>query len=399
MRERPRTHSFALRLMLVLALTAGLTGCWSKQELNDRTFVSTMIVDMDEQGKTEVSTMFLLPNRISVGLNASPGSEKPFVLLTGKGRDITEAFLQIQKDLPRNVAWGQMRTIIVGDRYARNGMTPLFDFLIRATDFRFRVYVFYYNGEARRIAKLTPVFERFPAEIWRESAHSRRLPPVSIRDLLYAQWNNLGDAYIPELNLRELRLPTEEKPVEWSGVGGAAIMKNNAVTGTFTEDETVGISFMESRTPETTLTAKLPDPEGLFSVRLVDIKQTTSAERRGDRIVIHTYIDGKADLVSIDSNIDLYESANMRKIERALNARIRDLAQSAADKAQEEKADVFQWSEFVKYKYPSLWRGWSGMERENLFLHLKPVVHARIILRGTGISHSPRQSSKGEGAS
>ncbi|MDG0794994.1 hypothetical protein OMP38_32320 [Cohnella ginsengisoli] len=320
-------------------------------------------------------------------------------MVTGKGRDITEAFQQIQKDLPRNVAWGQMRTIIVGDRYARAGMAPLFDFLIRATDFRFRVYVFYFNGEARNIARLTPVFERFPAETWRESAHSRRLPPVNIRDLLYSQWNNLGDAYIPELNMRELKLLTEDKTVQWSGIGGAALMKNNRVIGTFTEDETMGISFMKSRTPEMMLTATLPDPKGLFSVRLVDIKQATRAERRGGKVFVHVFIDGKADLVSIQSNIDLYDPASMRKVERALNVRIRNLAQSAADKAQEEEADAFQWSEYVKYKYPSLWRRWADQPRENLFLYMKPVIHARIILRTPGISHSPRLSSEGGGVS
>ncbi|WP_217593752.1 Ger(x)C family spore germination protein [Cohnella sp. GbtcB17] len=398
MRKRLGIHSVAIALTIVLTM-AGLTGCWSKQELNDRTFVSTMLVDLDEQGRTEISTMFLLPNRISVGLNASPGQDKPFVSLTGKGRDITEAFQQIQKDLPRTVAWGQMRTIIVGDRYARAGMAPLFDFLIRATDFRFRVYMFYFNGEARNIAKLTPVFERFPTEIWRESAHTRRLPPVNIRDLLYSQWNNLGDAYIPELRLRELSVLTEEKPVQWSGIGGAAIMKDNAVIGSFTADETMGITFMKSRTPELMLTAKIADPEGLFSVRLVDIKQSTRSERRGNKVLIHVSIDGKADLVSIQSKLDLHDPGSMRKLERALNVRIRDLAQSAADKAQEEHADVFQWSEYVKYKYPSLWRGWADQTRENLFASMKPVIHARILLRTPGISHSPRLYSEGGSSS
>lgn len=398
MRKRPGIHSVVIALTIVLAM-AGLTGCWSKQELNDRTFVASLLVDMDEQGRTEISTLFLLPNRISSGLNAPPGGERPFVSLTGKGRDITEAFQQIQKDLPRTVSWGQMRTIIVGDRYARAGMTPLFDFLIRATDFRFRVYMFYFNGEARNITMLTPVFERFPTEIWRESAHTRHLPPVNIRDLLYSQWNNLGDAYIPELRLKELNVLTEDKPVHWSGIGGAAIMKNNAVIGSFTADETMGVTFMKSRTPELMLTAKVREPEGLFSVRLVDIKQSTRAERRGNKVLIHVSIDGKADLVSIQSKLDLHDPASMRKLERALNMRIRDLAQSAADKAQNEQADVFQWSEYVKYKYPSLWRGWAGQTRENLFGSMKPVIHARILLRTPGISHSPRLFSDGGGAS
>lgn len=384
----------ALKLILAVALAAGLTGCWSKQELNDRTFVSTLIVDLTEEGETEISTMFMLPNRISVGLNAAPGNEKPYVLVSGKGRDTSEAFQQIQKDLPRSVAWGQMRAVIVGDRYARAGMAPLLDFLIRATDFRLRIYMFYFDGEARSLAKLTPLFERFPTEVWRESAHSRHVPPVSIRDLLYAQWNNLGDAYIPELTLRELRLLTEDKPVEWSGVGGAALVRNNAVIGKFTENEMVGITLMKNGTPEMIVTAQLPDG-GMFSARLTGVGQRTRAARRGGKVFIQVSIRAQADLVALQSKINMSDPASLKTIERALNARIREMAQAAADRAQEERADVFQWSEFVKYKYPSLWAGWTDELRENLFLRMKPDIRANVTLRSTGVNRSSRASASG----
>lgn len=382
----------SLKLALAVSLAAGLTGCWSKQELNDRTFVSTLLIDLNEQGETEVSTLFILPNRISIGLNAAPGSQKPYVLMTGKGRNIAEAFQRIQRDLPRNISWGQMRAIIIGDRYARAGLAPLFDYLIRATDFRLRVYMFYYDGVARELARLTPIFERFPTEVWRESAHSRRLPPVSIRDLLYAHWNNLGDAYIPELTLLELRLLTEDKLVEWSGAGGAAILRDNKVIGKFTEEEATGISFMEGRTAEMALTSALPEGGGLFSVRLVDLRPRTTAYRRGSKVVVRVSISGKADIVSIQSNTDLGKLAGMRTIEQALNARIARIGQSAADKAQAVQADVFQWSEFMRYKYPSLWRQVQAGPRVQLFTQMETIVDAHVELRSTGIGRSSKQS-------
>lgn len=385
----PRIKRIVVMLVLITVIPTGLTGCWSKQELNDRTFVSTMLVDLNEDGQTEVSTLFMLPNRISNGLNSNSVNEKPFVSISGKGSDIAEALQHIQAELPRSVTWGQMQVIVIGDRFARAGLTPLFDHLIRATDFRLPIYVFYFNGIARNLAKLESVFERFPTEIWRETAHTKRVPPIRIRDLLYAQWNNLGDSYIPELTLRDLKLLTEAKSVKWSGVGGAAIMKNGAVTGRFTNEEAMGILMLKNRIPEMIITGKLPNKE-VFSARLIDVKHRTRAIRNGDRVTFQTTIQAKADLISIESNMNLNDQANIAIVERAVSDRIRQLVQLATEKAQDNEADVFQWSELVKYKYPMLWQQWAEDPRELMFTHIDSEFHIHVVLRSTGISRSAK---------
>ncbi|KRF01753.1 hypothetical protein ASG89_25685 [Paenibacillus sp. Soil766] len=381
---------FVVMLGLITAVPTGLTGCWSKQELNDRTFVSTMLVDLNEDGQTEVSTLFMLPNRISNGLNSNSVNQKPFVSISGKGSDVAEALQHIQAELPRSVTWGQMQVIVIGDRFARAGLTPLFDHLVRATDFRLPIYMFYFNGLARNLAKLESVFERFPTEIWRESAHTKRVPPIRIRELLYAQWNNLGDSYIPELTLRDLKLLTEAKNVKWSGVGGAAIMKNGAVTGRFTNDEAMGILIMKNRIPEMIITGKLPDKKGIFSARLIDVKHRTHAIRNGSKVTIQVSIQARADLISIESNMNLSSTVNIKLVEAAVNDRVKQMVQSAADKAQEHQADVFQWSELVKYKYPRIWQEWAESPREMMFTHTNPEFHIQVALRSTGISRSAK---------
>ncbi len=377
-------------LVLITAVPTGLTGCWSKQELNDRTFVSTMLVDLNEDGQTEVSTLFMLPNRISNGVNSNSVNQKPFVSISGKGSDVAEALQHIQAELPRSVTWGQMQVVVIGDRFARAGLTPLFDHLIRATDFRLPIYVFYFNGLARNLAKLESVFERFPTEIWRESAHTKRIPPIRIRELLYAQWNNLGDSYIPELTLRDLNLLTEAKTVKWSGVGGAAIMKNGAVIGRFTNEEAMGILIMMNQIPEMIITGKLPDKQGVFSARLIDVNHRTRAIRNGSGVTIQVSIQARADLISIESNMNLSSTENIKLVEAAVNERVKQMVQSAADKAQEHQADVFQWSELVKYKYPRMWQEWGESPREMMFTHTDPEFHVHVGLRSTGISRSAK---------
>lgn len=378
-----------IALGLSAALPLLLSGCWSKQELNDRSFVSTLMIDRTEEGLTEVSAMFLLPNRVTTGLTSSTTSQKPYALVSGRGRDIAEAFQRFQRDLPRYVTWGHMQVIIVGDRYARAGLDPLLDFLVRMPDFRLRVYVYYFDGEARDLSRVSSLFERFPTEIWREFAHMKQAPPVQSRELLYAQWNNLGDGYLPGLNLRHKDIPTEREGVEWSGVAPAAMIKDNKVTDLFTEEETTGVLLLNSRVPETVFTVPIPGPgNGLASARLVDVKQRTGSSRRGDRVTVRTHIRAEADLITIQSALDLTEPVSIRKIERAIEERLRELATAAARKARAHQADAFQWSEYVKYGYPSLWKRWSGSLRENLAENVVPQIDVRVHLRNTGESRS-----------
>ncbi|MGG1515373.1 Ger(x)C family spore germination protein [Paenibacillus oryzisoli] len=377
-----------LRISLLAALMAGLTGCWSKQELNDRTFVSAMLVDLNEKGQTEVSTLFMLPNRISTGLNSNVPSTKPFVLITGVGKDVAEALQHIQRDLPRTVTWGQIQVVIIGDRFAKKGLKPLFDHLIRATDFRLPIYVFYFNGMAKNLAKLDSIFERFPTEVWREAAHMKQVPPIRIRELLYSIWNNLGDSYIPELSMKEMKLFTEGKTVKWSGVGGAAIMKDSKVIDRFSNEEMLGLLLLNNRVPEMLITGQLPGNDGVYSARLEDVRHEVYAVREGSDVKLHVTIKGNADLISIESGMNLTSIANIKKMEAVINQRIEQLVRGAADKAKSEQADTFQWSEKIKYKYPKLWQAWSDNPREQMYAHMKLEFDMKVTLRGTGVSRT-----------
>ncbi|MGG1554790.1 Ger(x)C family spore germination protein [Paenibacillus ferrarius] len=377
-----------LKISLLAALLASLTGCWSKQELNDRTFVSAMLVDLNENGQTEVSTLFMLPNRISTGLNSNVSNTKPFVLISGSGADVAEALQHIQRDLPRKVTWGQLQVVIIGDRFARKGLRPLFEHLVRATDFRLPVYVFYFNGMAKNLAKLETIFERFPTEVWREAAHMKQVPPIRIRELLYSVWNNFGDSYIPELSMREMKLLSEGKTVKWSGVGGAAIMKDSKVIDRFSNEEMPGLLLLKNRVPEMLVTGQLPGNDGVYSVRLEDTRPNVYAVREGSNVKLHVTIEGSADLIAIESNMNLTTSANIKKLEAVINRRIEQLVHGAADKAKSEQADTFQWSEKIKYKYPQLWLEWSDNPRKQMFEHMKLEFDIKVNLRGTGVSRT-----------
>lgn len=389
MRRRLRLGNRWLKIGLLSLSLIAIGGCWSKEELNDRTFITALLVDLTDEGETEVSALFTLANRISSGLSNPSPTQKPFTLITRKGRDVAEAIEHMQDDLPRSVTWGQMRIVIIGDKYARSGMDPLFDHLLRAPEFRLNAYMFYYNGIVKELAKTETLFERFPSEMWREAAHAKRLPPVRIRDLLYSKWNNFGDGYIPELSLRTLRPPTETKPVQLSGIRGAALMKDAKVIGRFDENETQGLLLIHERVRDLILTTRLPG-DGLFSARLFDITPHTTSYRQGDRVTILVDIEANADLMSIQSGPDLHDPANIRLIERALNQQVEQMADSAFERARRSKADVFQWSEHVKYKYPSLWRAWSDRPRTNMAMNMEARFVANVRLRSTGVSRSSK---------
>ncbi|MNR03575.1 hypothetical protein D3C85_1194730 [compost metagenome] len=148
--------------------------------------------------------------------------------------------------------------------------------------------------------------------------------------------------------------------------------------------------MMMNYVPEMIITGQLPDHRGVFSARLLDVKHRTKAIRSGNQVTIQVAIEAKADLISIESNLNLSSPDNIRLVEKAVNDRVRQMVQAAADKAQNHQADVFQWSELVKYKYPGMWKDWEESPREMMFTHTIPDFQIHVVMRSTGISRSAR---------
>lgn len=92
-------------LVLIMTLQSlVLTGCWSRIEINDRMLVVAMFLDEQEDGKVLLTLGYAKPNQIASGAGGeSPGSSMPYATIQGEGRNISEAYRNIQTNASREI--------------------------------------------------------------------------------------------------------------------------------------------------------------------------------------------------------------------------------------------------------------------------------------------------------
>ncbi|UUZ79721.1 hypothetical protein LJK88_32195 [Paenibacillus sp. P26] len=177
-----------------LPLMILLTGCWDRVEINDRAFVAAVYLDYLDNGKYELSLGFPLAARMGGGSGSMGGGGgggggggtqgMPYTIVTKTGDSIPEAVRKIRSDITREITWGHTRVIVFGRKMAEHGIWPMVEMVGREPTFHTKSYVMVAPREAKEVAYLTPVFERFPSEVLREFAARTLMPDTSVKDVM-----------------------------------------------------------------------------------------------------------------------------------------------------------------------------------------------------------------------
>lgn len=143
-----------------------LTGCWSRVEINERAFVSTILVDKGKHGHIDVTLTFPLTNRLATDQTGGfQSSGKPYAALTYSGKNISESFHKMQVDLPRRITFGQAKILVIGENMAKEGITKILEFIIREPSLNINIAMFIAPGKAKDIIQLVPAFEQSQSRI------------------------------------------------------------------------------------------------------------------------------------------------------------------------------------------------------------------------------------------
>lgn len=184
-----------LRLGMALLLLFSLTGCWSKLELDELTFIFGMYVDAGtEPGTVELTISTPLPNRLVSGTQGGTAQGKSYSTVTKTAHSITDAIIMIQKDLSRRLEISHIKAIVVGQEYAANGIHELLEWCKRQPEIPQGTYIMAAPGKASEVARLSAVYEQLPDQVLRNISELNLTYATTIRDCLLAEANNMGYA-------------------------------------------------------------------------------------------------------------------------------------------------------------------------------------------------------------
>ncbi|MBB6733556.1 Ger(x)C family spore germination protein [Cohnella zeiphila] len=358
-RDRLRRTGFALLIVAMLPL---LSGCWSKMEINNRSFITGVFIDADGAGGVEMTVLAPLPNRLGVtgGPTQNAASKgQPFAAVTKSAQTLQEAFKRIQTDLSRKMTFGQTRVVVVGRKYAESGIRELLEWGTRFPSFPLKCFVFVAPGEAKDIIKLTPVFEQVPSEVLREFANRHTLFNTRFKDVLVAATAKQGSV-ATMLTVGQAPMVSENNRMStWIGTDGAALFQGHRLVGELNRREAMAIAWVKGSLQSPSYVVSSGE-KGNVAVTLRHLKSRIRPFVRGGDVVMRVSLSAKASLDEVNGTQELDMPSDYHLLERRLAEEVESDLRSALRKSQSVRADVLQTGSRLEWRYPRIWNRLEG---------------------------------------
>lgn len=365
------TKQFAAAMLLTLCCVT-LSGCWSKIEVNERTFVTGLYIDRAEDGQVEVTISSPLPNRLvsQVGEGGSQGG-RPYAILSKTGKTIPEALEAIQIDLSRKLSWGHARVVTVGQSYAREGIDELLDWINHEPLFHLSSFVNVAEGKAKDITRLTPVFEESPSEVLREFSNQHNLITTQVQDMMTSNALDLG-ATVPLLQLNVMEMVSEgNKPSPWAGLIGGAVFRDGHMVDTLNIPQTSAVSWARNELDQ--MYISIEKENHISSLKLYELESSLKVKKEHGKPFFEVLLKGKGAMRN--NTPDLLSDLEYGKVaETMVEQQITDYLESALKKAHKHGADILLLAYRMEWKYPRLWKKYQASWLE----YVKDSIEVRV---------------------
>ncbi|WP_219838399.1 Ger(x)C family spore germination protein [Paenibacillus sp. R14(2021)] len=374
-------------LLVLLACCLLLTGCWDRQELNNRLFDIGGGIDLRKDGTYALSVQFVLPQKVMENTSTA----QSYIIETSTGANVFDAVLKLQQKLSRKVTRGQRRNLYVGEELAMRGFPNLLDSLTRDPDNRIRTDLWIVkDGTALEAIKIPYPLEKIPA-----------IAPLKIRQAIGTSiGNSLIDYLIaanepgssPTLPAIEIEENKELRKKTVKFYGRAIFNAEHMLVGYCNLRESAHRLWVINQLNSLGLTVKLPGGEGLFSVEVTHARGRTKARLDADRRV-HIQVDltGQAILRENNTNLDLTVMHNLKLFEDAMNRSTeKELAQLTRKTQKKYKSDIFGFGEAMNRQHPGLWPSlepkWPQLYADAVIEFKAHTVIQRIGLQGPSLN-------------
>lgn len=374
------------KLSVVLICVLLCSGCWSKVEINERTFITTMYVDKGEKpGEIDISLSTPLPNRLTPQGTGGPG-KNPYALVSASASTIADAMEKIQTDLTRKLSWGHTRVVVFGEAYAREGIQDTMEWISREPLFHLSSYVMVAKGRARDVANLTPVFEETPSDVLREFATEENMLKTQMLTVLMADKMNQGFA-APLLESKATTMASEEnKRKQWTSQVGSALFKQMKMVDSISPEETRTVAWANRNLDTLVVSVETDDEKA--SMTIYNMNSKIKVKLVNGQPFFDITLRGEAELNSVIPVLKVKDVVGVKQIQQKANEKVSAYLTNAIKAGQRKKADILMLGYRLEWAYPRIWEQLRPVWNDYVKNDLQFNVHTNINIQFVGSESS-----------
>ncbi|UJF34205.1 Ger(x)C family spore germination protein [Paenibacillus hexagrammi] len=412
MQIKAKQTQASFRLLAAVLLLVCLTGCWDRQEIEERAVVLGIGVDEAEEGAEEhedqvshlrgkmpgktqgmlrITVQIAVPGRIPLGPGGSGGGGSggggggisTVWVVSSVGHTLDDAINSLQQRVAPPLFFGHLRIIVISETVARIGLENLNDFLRRNPEIRRMNWMFISKGKAMDIMKASPQLERVPTlylmTTMDQSVKMGRFP----NDFLGIFWSSSSakgkEGYLPYAEVRE---------GDNIGISGLAYFRGNKMVGRTNPQAIVlymGITGMNPTGGQTYVSVPGTNEFVEYSGRSRKVLTRVDIVDDKPRIQLKIYLEGNIREKSreqITLSHDIIQS-----VEKEMESQAEKAYKNLIEKTQKDGADIFGFGEHVRAKK---WRYWNKniQTKENwqrMYAEIQVDVSVHVQIRRVGM--------------
>ncbi len=382
-----------------------LSGCWDRMEVEERSTVLGLAVDIAEDrkedpinhpedaklptsgiGMIEVTAQLAVPGQIPLGPSqgGSPGGPQDTVwVVKAVGHTLSEAVNNLQQQLSSTIFLGHLKIFIISDEVAERGIDEIIDFMKRNSEVRRDAWLLVNGNRADETLEVAPKLERIPAlylsNMLDNSIKMGKLPKSRVGKFWIALENDGQDGYLPYITVK-----TKEN-IQVSGVG---YFRENKLVG---HTKAYQIAFLngliEHNPGGSTAIVKLSDEQ---------MVQFQSTKRKSDYtvtlqngkphfdvdVVIKGNITGKN-----DNGINLNTNSTIKNIEETAEKAFKPEFEKLIEETQEKESDILGLGEYVRAKLRDYWdqEVKTAEKWREIYKDITVEVNVKVKIEGVGL--------------
>ncbi|MFD2629593.1 Ger(x)C family spore germination protein [Oceanobacillus kapialis] len=370
------------KVFLLLITAMFLAGCWDRVDIEERGFiVGTAIdfVDQKSENKYEVmmTNQFVIPSGLGSITQGGKG-QKAFMNVSRSGVSLfrtNRKFSQINSQVP---FYQHLKVLVISSEILEipHLFSDVMDFYIRDHAMRRSIRLVVTEGEANEILELKPENVDVPAMYLDDLMESTDKNTSTIKP------THIGEVQEQILNQQSYVLPVIKREGFLAEYGGVVVIKGetNQMVGALNEDETSGLGFMDGSTEGGVLEIEV-DGE-LVAVEIMEIQQKLKMEgKKLPNVKADINIEIKGNIAEHFGVESVLEEKYVQKIERAAEAKVKELTTKTIEKAQQElHTDFLGISKTLYESHYDFWQkvkdNWGKGENyfSNATIQIKPNV-------------------------
>jgi spore germination protein KC len=372
-------------LLLLVLMPTFLCGCWDRTETNDLAFVLTSSIDVEKDGKIRVAYLMALPGQMggaSGGGGGTSGGES-YYIDSEVGSNVREATNRLQKRTPRRIFLAHRRTVIIGEEFAKKGISNLFDIIPRLPESRLNTFVVITKGNGYNLLNTHPKFERFPAEAIRELAKPPLIMPMSLtmKEVGLALSSG-GDPIIPYMETtKSQKGKSSSKEIELVGL---AQFQGDKMVGIYKDDTALGVAWLNDKFQNSMVTFPMEDGKTI-SIRITEGSRHITPTVRNGQVSFDINVELTGKVREDFSGQDFNEPTVVHKVERKLAAFAKRKIESAIKQMQEKGTDSARLGELVWHHYPIDWKQGIEDHWQDLFKKATFVIKSEATITESGL--------------